>query len=224
MTATRRRAVTAGAVAAALLVGLFVGRYVVPDDGGEGTAPSATTDPDATPDGEAAGDIGFSQDMTAHHAQAIRMAATVRSRVSPEVDAVAAQVFENQVHESGVLQGWLQLWEAPQLPSGPHMSWMADHDRQGQPDGESPPMPGMASQDEVNRLEDLSGTELEIWFLQLMVRHHEGGILMAQAAAEVAEVPAVQSLAAAMAIEQQSEITLMLQLLDARDARSLPST
>jgi uncharacterized protein (DUF305 family) len=228
VTASRLRVLVAVAVAAALLGGLIVGRYVVPDD--DATASADPTTPAGAP---SAVDIGFGQDMATHHAQAIRMADTVRGRVSPEVDAVAAHVFETQVHESGVLKGWLQLWDAPQLPSGPPMTWLADHQGRGEhgglpptsaPRGEAPPMPGMASQEDVNRLEDLSGTELEVWFLQLMVRHHEGGILMAQAAAEQAEVPAVRSLAAAIAVEQQTEVTLMLQLLDARDARSLPSS
>lgn len=202
------------AVAAALFGLLLLGLLVAPEE------PAAPTDPTSAGTSPSPADIGFSQDMAVHHAQAIRMADSVRGRVSPEVDAVAAQVFETQVNESGVLKGWLQLWEAPQLPSGPPMLWMKDEmadldeatgDCPGD-DGEAP-MPGLASQEEVNRLEDLSGTELEVHFLELMVRHHEGGVVMAQAAAELAEIPVVRSLAEGMALHQQQEITLMLQLL-----------
>ena len=220
MIVNKRRAVVVGALTAALLGGLLVGRYVVPDEGG--TAAAHPTGPAGEP---SAVDIGFTQDMAVHHAEAIRMADIVRGRVSPDVDAVAAQVFQSQVGESGVLRGWLQLWGASQLPSGPPMAWMPHrgHMRASASDAESSPMPGMASQEEVNRLADLSGTELEASFLQLMVRHHQGGIVMAQAAAKRAGVPSVRSLAATMALEQQQEVTLMLQLLDARGARSLPA-
>jgi uncharacterized protein (DUF305 family) len=214
VTAGRRRAlagvaaVAAVAAAGALIAGVLVGRYLVPDEGG--TAAAHPTAPAGEP---SAVDVGFTQDMATHHAQAIRMADVVRGRVRPDVDAVAAHVFQSQVRESGVLQGWLQLWGAPPLPTGRPMTWMRDHDGGGERGDASPPMPGMASQDEVNRLSELSGTELELSFLQLMVRHHEGGILMAQAAAKRADVQPVRSLAAAIALEQQQEITLMRQLL-----------
>ena len=43
-------------------------------------------------------------------------------------------------------------------------------------------MAGMASTDDISKLAGLTGRDAEVWFLQLMIRHHRGGLLMAKAA------------------------------------------
>ena len=42
-----------------------------------------------------------------------------------------------------------------------------------------PLMHGMATDEEMRRLRDARGAEAEVLFLQLMIRHHEGGVVMA---------------------------------------------
>ena len=44
-------------------------------------------------------------------------------------------------------------------------------------------MPGMASPAEMDRLVNLTGNRLDVQFLRLMTRHHEGGLPMAKDAA-----------------------------------------
>ena len=44
-------------------------------------------------------------------------------------------------------------------------------------------MPGMASPEELNELWTKSGKEFDVLFLQLMIRHHQGGVMMARYAA-----------------------------------------
>ena len=86
----------------------------------------------------------------------------------------------------------------------------------------SSPMPGMASQAELNRLAGLKGRAADVLFLQLMVRHHQGGVEMAQYAAARARVPQVRALATQMALDQTQKISLMRNLLALDDARPLP--
>ncbi|MEO3781940.1 DUF305 domain-containing protein [Actinocorallia sp. B10E7] len=195
-----------GAVATLLLSGL-------------GSSPGAAR---VSPAG--AVDIGFSQDMVVHHQQAVTMAQTVRGRVGPSVSQVAGTIELGQLKEIGLLQGWLALWDAPQVSSGPPMAWMApgSHDHASTSADADHVMPGMASLDELDRLGEAEGEDLEVWFLQLMIRHHQGGVAMATAAARRATVPQVRDLAVLMATEQRKETALMTGLLDALGHRPLP--
>lgn len=91
-------------------------------------------------------------------------------------------------------------------------------------DAEGPPMPGMATTAEMNRLRTLRGTEADVYFLQLMLRHHEGGMPMMAYAADPANVSQdyVRALATAMEQTQAKEITVIEQMLAERNAAPLP--
>jgi uncharacterized protein (DUF305 family) len=99
------------------------------------------------------------------------------------------------------------------------MAWMSGHE-QLTADGL---MPGMATPAEINKLETLSGKALDIYFLQLMLRHHQGGLPMAQYAAAQATEPYVRLLASKMVEAQSREIIQMEQLLRQRGATPLPA-
>ncbi len=168
---------------------------------GTGSTPLATRTASAS-----TVDIGFCQDMIVHHQQAVTMAQAVQGRVSPSVSQLAISIELNQIKEIGQMQGWLSLWNAAQVPSGPPMTWMATHHHV---------MPGTASQREVERLGEVHGKDLDIWFLKLMIRHHQGGLLMATAAVRDASIPQVRGLATLMATEQREENAVMTGLLSA---------
>ena len=53
-------------------------------------------------------------------------------------------------------------------------------------------MPGMATEEELAELRGLTGTAFDVEFLRLMIRHHQGGLEMAEYAAEHADVAAVR--------------------------------
>jgi len=90
-------------------------------------------------------------------------------------------------------------------------------------------MPGIATDDEVAALTAARGVEAETLFLELMIRHHQGGIHMASAAASTAATDFVRKLAGGMVESQQAEIDYMADLLAARgvgyrgDEASTPS-
>ena len=88
---------------------------------------------------------------------------------------------------------------------------------------DTPLMPGMATDAEIAKLKGLTGTESDIYFLQLMIRHHQGGAGMMQYAAEHATLPVVRNFADKMLQAQTAEISVMTQMLAERGAEPLPA-
>ena len=85
-------------------------------------------------------------------------------------------------------------------------------------------MPGMASTADLTALRAASGPQLDVLFLQLMLRHHEGGAGMLSYAAERAELPQVRNLARQMLSSQTTESDYLRQLLAARGGTPLPQS
>jgi uncharacterized protein (DUF305 family) len=190
-------------------VGAFTGRAAVPT-----TAATA-----ASPAGHV--DIGFCQDMAVHHSQAVLMAEDALSHsTTPSVLLMAREILTTQAQERGTMAGWLTLWNSPQLPSGPPMTWMSASAMVSVPTMTS--MPGMATQADIDRLGRATGKRFDILFLQLMIRHHDGGIIMAADARDHASLPAVRALAGAMVLDQYQENAVMGQLLTADGGKPLP--
>lgn len=167
------------------------------------------------------GEIGFAQDMAVHHAQARSIAASLSPTASSEVKSLAQQIEASQSIEIGILHGWLMLLDQP-LASDSPMQWMSHADSHSHTGEENSPMPGLASWDEINALSTLTGDDAEIRFLQLMIRHHRGGIEMATAGAAMATSDAVARAARSMADEQTKDLGYMTLLLEQRSAAALP--
>jgi uncharacterized protein (DUF305 family) len=172
---------------------------------------------DATP---SAVDVGFAQDMMVHHQQAVLMAAYAREHAgSDEVRALAGAIDSAQQREIGQLTGWLQSWGKPLQSDRAPMAWMTD-EIPGHAHGDvgAGSMPGMASPAEMDRLVNLTGKRLDVQFLGLMIRHHQGGLPMAKDAASHARTGYVRNAARTMIQDQQREIDQMQALLRARGA------
>jgi len=175
-------------------------------------------------------DAGFARDMSRHHLQAVEMANLALDRsTDPEVRRLAFDISATQTNQVGRMQGWLTLWGLP-LTSGDVMGWMDDpamagHDmsHMDDADADGAVMPGMATEAELATLRSLSGTEFDVMFLQLMIRHHQGGLDMAEYGAEHAELPAVRGLAHSIAETQTAETTTMEAMLRARGGTPLPA-
>ncbi|HEX2075691.1 MAG TPA: DUF305 domain-containing protein [Geodermatophilus sp.] len=171
-------------------------------------------------------DAGFSRDMSRHHLQAVEMANLALQRTTdPEMWQLAFDISATQTNQAGRMQGWLSLWGLPPT-GGETMAWMAadgDGGHTGHGTGAGGPMPGMATEAELAALRDLTGTAFDVEFLRLMIRHHQGGLDMAQYAAAHAEEPAVRTLAATIAETQTAETTTMARMLSARGGTPLPA-
>jgi uncharacterized protein (DUF305 family) len=164
-------------------------------------------------------DAGFARDMSTHHRQAITMASYERDNTGNiGLKVLAYDIESSQGFQVGEMQGWLDSWDLPFQTSEHQMAWMAGHAHLGS-DGL---MPGMASPAQMNRLESLHGKALDLLFLQLMIRHHQGGLPMARYALEHAEQPYVRDLAQAMVNAQSAEIVEMERLLRELGGTPLP--
>lgn len=209
---------TAGTLAV-LLVGATLGMLITKSSS---DAPAADPAPGPV-------EIGFAQDMSVHHLQAVTMANWARGHsTAPEIQQLAFDIGTTQLEQVGRMKGWLMLWNKPELPTGDYMTWMqgsgghAHGGKQATDTSGDAPMPGMATTDELERLRSLAGKELDIYFLQLMLRHHQGGTDMARYAERHSSVRAIDTLAGSMLKVQGAEMDLMRQLLAERGAQPLP--
>ncbi|MCC7010338.1 MAG: DUF305 domain-containing protein [Acidobacteria bacterium] len=180
------------------------------------------------PPSERSQEAGFARDMATHHAQAVEMAFVVRDASTDErLRALAYDIIVTQSAQRGMFMGWLQQWGLSQASAGPRMQWMpahAGHRAMGaEPASSASSMPGMATDAELGLLRDAAGREAEILFLQLMIRHHEGGVLMARALLSRPARPEVTAIARAIDAGQRGEIVLMTGLLAERGAQPRPS-
>lgn len=206
-------AITMGALATATYA--WIGAPVARHDAGGATTHATTPAPPGPVD------VGFAQDMSLHHEQALVMARLALAQGSPRVRTLAQGIVNQQLREIGTLQGWLMLWEQPALSPRDDMQWMRDayarstrrdasYDRFIENCLRSQGMPGQATPEELQALEDSPGAEaFDIAFLRLMIRHHQGAVVMARFTAEHAASGVVQGVARAIAAEQQQELGRM---------------
>ncbi|HEY5877319.1 MAG TPA: DUF305 domain-containing protein [Nakamurella sp.] len=188
----------------------------------------------ATPDSSSV-DAGFARDMIVHHDQGVLMAHYAEHNTTdPEIDVMAYDIGYAQTAQIGQMQGWLSLWDLPESTDAPRMSWMSGGVHGGHDlavtttgatsAGQTPLMPGMATDSEMARLRALRGAESDVYFLQLMTRHHQGGTSMMVYAAEHATNPVVRNFAQKMADAQSAEVSVMTQMLAERGAQPLPTS
>jgi uncharacterized protein (DUF305 family) len=153
-------------------------------------------------------EVIFTRDMAAHHAQAVEMATLIRDRSSDEeLRQLTLDMILTQQNQIGQMQAWLNLWRVPQEGLEPPMGGMGE-------------MMGMAPQESVNSLTTLPIDEAEISFLQLMIRHHEGGVFMAEDILGTRQ-SVVKRLAESIVASQSGEIEYMKSLLEKRGAERL---
>ena len=165
-------------------------------------------------------DIGFAQDMSTHHKQAVTMANYERDNTAdPALHLVALDIESEQQYQVGEMQGWLNSWNVSTNNTSP-MAWMG-HDHMSM--GAGALMPGMATPAQLSRLESLKGRPLDILFLQLMIHHHQGGVPMAQYAAAHASTAYVRRLADTIVTAQSAEIVQMERALRQLGGQQLPA-
>lgn len=198
-------------VLVAVVVGVLVGRATA-----TGAAVSMPND--------ASAEAGFARDMQVHHGQAVEMSLLVRDRSDdPEIRLLALDIATAQAQQQGQMFAWLAIWGLPQTSTEPEMEWLSrpvlegstDHEGHG---GHTPgePMPGVATFEQMQALQNATGVEAERLYLELMIAHHQGGVEMAEAVLARSTQPQVTTLANGMVQLQQKEIDYMSELLAAR--------
>jgi len=160
-------------------------------------------------------DVKFMQGMIHHHAQAIDMTELLKTRTqSEDMKKLGLRIQVSQTDEIRMMQRWLQAHgqEAPD-PHAMHMPGMImpgmDH---------GPMMAGMLTPEEMVRLAGLKGLEFDRFFLQGMIKHHEGAITMVKelfASPGAAQDSAIYAFASDVVADQQMEIDRMSGMLAA---------
>lgn len=176
-------------------------------------AGTTTTRPDVPPEGSV--DVGFVRDMIVHHQQAVTLAMIVLQRATvPAVREAADDIATSQQQEAGLMTGWLQQWGLPVSTTVPPMTWMTHRPAAtATAAGADPPMPGMATRQEVARLAVTRGSGADLTFCRLMLAHHLGALHMIDEEVKRGSRPEVLALAERMRAAQQREITLFSQLI-----------
>ncbi|MEV4101759.1 DUF305 domain-containing protein [Nonomuraea sp. NPDC049649] len=117
----------------------------------------------------AAADVRFAEGMIPHHRQALEMCALAPDRTTTApVLRFAEQIAVAQQPEITVMSRWLASL-GRRVPSG--------HDHGGAKDMEGY---GMATEAQMRALRASKGSAFDRLFLQLMIRHHEGALKMAE--------------------------------------------
>ncbi len=135
---------------------------------------------------------GFLEGMIPHHQEAVDTAKEVLARggSTPEIKKLAEDIIVAQEKEITMMKEWYQSWYGEAYVADP-----ADYK----------PM--------MRDLSTLSGAALDKVFLEDMVMHHMGAIMMAQSVQPYIENQEITDLTKAIMETQTAEIELMRQML-----------
>ena len=197
------------AAAAAASVLAFGGLAACGTDGGHdmdsmGDSASSPASADAS-SGFNEADVTFAQGMIPHHQQALEMVELTKGRtLSTDAARMVATIKAAQAPEVETMTGWLSDW-GKEVPSSDDS--MSGHDMSNMGSD------GMMTQDEMTDLADAPDAAFEAMWLEMMIRHHEGAIAMANAEKADGKFADAVSLAESIAASQQDEIVEMQRIL-----------
>jgi uncharacterized protein (DUF305 family) len=159
-------------------------------------------------------DVVFAQGMIPHHEQAVEMAGFAlapSAGARPEIVELATAVQAAQDPEIVLMRSLLEAWGQPTaMPGMEDMEGMSSEEMAGMDHGG---MEGMMSAEEMAALGTLTGAEFDRAWAEMMIRHHEGAIVMAQTVLESGTNADVELLADQIIATQQAEIDQMRALL-----------
>lgn len=150
-------------------------------------------------------DVEFMRNMIAHHAQALELTKLVPARTSRE--AIGLLALRTSVSQESEMQQ-MRKWLASRGESAEDHATQHDHTT----------MPGMLSGEDIAWLAETSGDTFDRLFLELMIRHHEGALIMLEqlhAQKNAAQEPEIFQIASHIDADQRAEIARMRRLLTA---------
>jgi uncharacterized protein (DUF305 family) len=149
-------------------------------------------------------DLRFIDGMMPHHEGAIVMAQEVLKKSQrPEMKKLAENIIKAQTDEIAMMKQWRKDWY-PKAAATP-MAWHGEMKHMT-------PMP--AEQMKSMRMDmDLgaSDDQFDLRFMNAMIPHHEGALVMAKDAAAKSQRPEIQKAAQAILSSQTAEIQQMKQ-------------
>ena len=138
-------------------------------------------------------DLQFIDTMSEHHRSAIAMAKMALEKTqNPELKTFAQQIISDQDKENSQMKDWREKWFA------------------GKPMAMNMEMAGMTeSMPEMKKLENATGKEFDLAFLDAMIPHHTGAVAMAKEARTKSERAEIKTIADQIIKAQESEIKKM---------------
>lgn len=147
-------------------------------------------------------DLSYVVGMIGHHRQAVEMTALVPERATNEVvRGLAARIHDTQGPEIKAMEQWQRQY-ATEAPAHGHSSRLPHVDHAS--------MPGMATPEQMGALKATTGSAFDRLFLDLMVRHHEGALKMAETVLADGSDVHVELMATDVISGQSAEIKRML--------------
>jgi uncharacterized protein (DUF305 family) len=150
-------------------------------------------------------EVRFVQGMIPHHMQALSMTSLVAARTSSEdIQLLAKRIDLSQADEIEMMREWLTARGVS--PSNA----ASDHAHDGAL------MPGMLTADEMRRLADAESAEFDRLFLEFMIKHHEGALMMVDelfSAAGAGQQSDIFAFASDVEADQRIEIERMSAML-----------
>lgn len=144
-------------------------------------------------------DVTFAQGMIPHHEQAVEMADMA---LDPKIGAgesvrdLASRIKNGQNPEIEMMNGWLGAWgQTMPMDMGPGQDMAS--------------MDGMMSAQEMISLDAMTGPAFDKTWIEMMIRHHQGAIAMAQTVKAGGLNTDVLALADQVITAQQGEIAEM---------------
>jgi uncharacterized protein (DUF305 family) len=195
------RRVFAAAVSVAVL--LLLGCSDQSSGGGGGAVPNEALS--GVPVDVNQEDVHFARLMAPHHDQAVSMCEMVLSKergVQPEVRDLAEQIKKVRESQLATLDGWVQSWD----PGG---------DLEPAEDENAPHHGGhgLMSEGQMQDLDLADGPAGQRLFLEGMIRHHEGAVVIAEAEVTSGSHPGAVELAKEIVATQTTEVAAMQQIL-----------
>jgi len=124
-------------------------------------------------------DVEFMQGMIMHHAQAVEMTALIEDRTTNrDIMLLGERISKSQEDEIAFMMRWLELRNQPTETKA--------HGGSSHGGGGSHRMPGMLSAAQMNELRNAKGREFDRLFLEGMIQHHEGALVMVKELFETA--------------------------------------
>lgn len=147
-------------------------------------------------------DVEFMQGMIGHHAQALEMVELLQTRTeSSDMKLLALRIKVSQQDEIRAMQEWLR--DRAEAAPDEHA-----HHAHG-----FTPMPGMLTADDMARLRAAHGREFDRLFLEYMIKHHEGALVMVDQLYKTdgaGQEAAINAFASDVVADQQMEIDRMI--------------
>lgn len=149
-------------------------------------------------------DVAFMQGMIGHHAQALDMVGLLDTRTaSADMKLLALRIKVSQQDEIKFMQGWLRA-RGEAVPDE-HAHHAHDFTL----------MPGMLSPEEMAKLAAAKGREFDRLFLEYMIKHHEGALVMVNELFKTdgaGQESEIYAFASDVIADQQMEIDRMIAL------------